>query len=111
MLQEQGGPVAVSRILSSQGDDINSGRGADGNPGQRGGSGRRSTPTRAETTPEEALREQPQSALEPRLLSSQNSNINVGEIAGASLGNKGGSDRCLAYVSPLTLRRAYKATH
>ena len=110
-MQEQVGSAAVSRILSSQRGDINSGRGAGGNSEQRGGSGRRSTPTRADTAPEEVLREQPQPVLEPRSLPSQNNDINVGEMAGESSGNKGGSDRCLAYVSPITMRRAYKETH
>ena len=109
-MQEQG-PVAVSPIPSSQGGNINSRRGADGNSGQRGGSGRRNTPTRAGTAPEEVLREQLQPVLEPRSPSSQNSDTNFGEMAGASSGNKGGSDRCLAYVSPITMRRAYKETH
>ena len=49
-LQEQAGPVAVSRIRSSQKGDINSERGAGGNSGQKGGSGRRSSPNRADTT-------------------------------------------------------------
>ena len=48
-LQEQAGPVAVSRIRSSQKGDINSGRGAGGDSGQKGGSGRRSSPNRSDT--------------------------------------------------------------
>ena len=102
-------PVLESRSPSSQIGDIKLGRDAGGNSGQRGGSGRCSTPTRADTSPEEVLREQPQPVVEPR--SPQSSDINFREIAGASPGNKGGSDRCLAYVPPITMRRAYKETH
>ena len=52
--------------------------------------------------------EQPQSDVETPTPSSQNSEINLGENAGASLGHRGGSDRCLpaAYVPPITMRRA-----
>ena len=109
-LQEQAGPVAVSRINSSQKGDIDSGRGADGNSVQKGGSGRRSSPNRANTAvTEEALQEQPQPVVEPR--SPQSSDIKIEEIAGASSGNKGGSVRRRVYISPLTMRRAHKGTH
>jgi hypothetical protein len=112
-LQEQSRPSAASRIRSSQRSDINSGGGAGGNSGHKGGSDRRSPPTRADTPwpGEEALQELPQPVVEPPTPSSQNNDINFGETAGASSGNKGGSDRCLAYVSPITMRRACKETY
>ena len=91
-MQEQVGPVAVSRILSSQGGYINSGGGAGRNSRQRGRSGHRITPT-VDTSPEEVLREQRQPVLEPRSPSSQNSDINLGRGTAQNSEQSGRSGR------------------
>lgn len=51
--QGQAGPDSASHVHPLLPGDTNSGGGAGGNSGQKGGSGRLSTPTRADTADQE----------------------------------------------------------